>query len=598
MGKAFFCFTLTTIKCYMSKHIGPVETFISSRGVYSYHVEVWHDGLHKHRIIKGADQNFVKRQAAAQFSEWTEQWDRKNSLIAVGDHKLSQKQIATQRTEDAKLTLEALGNLLHDALTRNSAINWEAIKDRTDYSVRRPQKKTVPLTPQVKETFREPLATDLDYRPTFTFLDKIIATRREQKIAEVNVRFRRDHANWTQQHQSILNEHTIAINLHKNKVEANEKQYKMSLEQWELERAEHFKKQAALNASVDEQKQLYESGNAQSILNYCDMVLANSPYLPFFPQDHNLEYHSEAGILVLDYSLPPPEVIPSLVEVRYVSTQDTFSEKHLSLPQINKLYDNILYQISLRTLHEIFESDVVGAIKSVVFNGYIRTIDKGTGSEINPCVLSLLVKREELSAINLANIDPKICFKQLKGVGSSKLHGITAVAPVMQISRDDNRFVPSYEVVSDIDASYNLATMDWEDFEHLIRELFGQEFSNNGGEVKVTQASRDGGVDVVAFDPDPIRGGKIVIQAKRYTNTVGVSAVRDLYGTVMNEGATKGILVTTSDFGPDAYQFAKGKPLTLLNGGNLLHLLEKHGHRARINLNEAKEILSARQNSN
>ena len=74
--------------------------------------------------------------------------------------------------------------------------------------------------------------------------------------------------------------------------------------------------------------------------------------------------------------------------------------------------------------------------------------------------------------------------------------------------------------------------------------------------------------------------------------------MRDLYGTVMNEGATKGILVTTSDFGPDAYQFAKGKPLTLLNGGNLLHLLEKHGHRARINLNEAKEILSARQNSN
>ena len=82
--------------------------------------------------------------------------------------------------------------------------------------------------------------------------------------------------------------------------------------------------------------------------------------------------------------------------------------------------------------------------------------------------------------------------------------------------------------------------MDWEDFEHLIRELFEKEFSVNGGEVKVTQASRDGGVDAVAFDPDPIRGGKIVIQAKRYTNTVGVSAVRDLYGTVLNEGATKG----------------------------------------------------------
>ena len=74
-----------------------------------------------------------------------------------------------------------------------------------------------------------------------------------------------------------------------------------------------------------------------------------------------------------------------------------------------------------------------------------------------------------------------------------------------------------------------------------------------------------------------------------------MSVVRDLYGTVLNEGATKGILVTTSDYGPDAYAFAKGKPLTLLNGSNLLHLLEKHGHRAMIDLKAAKKILSERE---
>jgi restriction system protein len=81
-----------------------------------------------------------------------------------------------------------------------------------------------------------------------------------------------------------------------------------------------------------------------------------------------------------------------------------------------------------------------------------------------------------------------------------------------------------------------------------------------------------------------------VIQAKRYTNPVGVSAVRDLYGTVVNEGATKGILVTTSNFGPDAYNFAKDKPLTLMDGNNLLFLLSKHGHRAYIDLQAAKKL--------
>jgi restriction system protein len=163
----------------------------------------------------------------------------------------------------------------------------------------------------------------------------------------------------------------------------------------------------------------------------------------------------------------------------------------------------------------------------------------------------------------------------------------------MEIDRSDKRFVSSHDVISVIHEGTNIAAVGWEEFEHLIRELFEKEFSVNGGEVKVTQASRDGGVDAIAFDPDPIRGGKIVIQAKRYTNTVEVSAVRDLYGTVLAEGATKGILVTTSSFGADAHRFAKDKPLTLMDGNNLLYLLSKHGHVARIDLAEAKRLGNA-----
>jgi restriction system protein len=155
---------------------------------------------------------------------------------------------------------------------------------------------------------------------------------------------------------------------------------------------------------------------------------------------------------------------------------------------------------------------------------------------------------------------------------------------MLSLNREDPRFVVSYNVADSLNDKTNLAAMDWLDFENLIRELFEKEFSKNGGEVKITQASRDGGVDAIAFDPDPIRGGKIVIQAKRYTNPVGVAAVRDLFGTVHNEGATKEILVITSEYGPDAYEFAKGKPLTLLSGSELLYLLSTHGYHAKIDI--------------
>ena len=277
--------------------------------------------------------------------------------------------------------------------------------------------------------------------------------------------------------------------------------------------------------------------------------------------------------------------------MKYIAAKNEFTESFLSDSAFEKMYDALLYKIALRSLHELTGADVVDAIDSVVFNGWVRAIDASIGKEINGCILSIQIMKKEFAEINLGKVDPKACFKKLKGVGSSKLAALVPIRPILQLNTNDERFVPSHEVADGLDSSVNLAAMDWEEFEHLIREVFEKEFTTDGSEVKITRASRDGGVDAVVFDPDPLRGGKIVIRAKRYTNTVGLSAVRDLYGTVVNEGANKGILVTTADYGPDAYEFAKDKPLTLLSGSNLLHLLAKHGHQARIDLREAKQIL-------
>jgi len=52
----------------------------------------------------------------------------------------------------------------------------------------------------------------------------------------------------------------------------------------------------------------------------------------------------------------------------------------------------------------------------------------------------------------------------------------------------------------------------------------------------------------------------------------------------------KGILVTTATFGSNAYEFARDKPITLISGAELLGLLERHGHRAKINLAEARAM--------
>ena len=176
------------------------------------------------------------------------------------------------------------------------------------------------------------------------------------------------------------------------------------------------------------------------------------------------------------------------------------------------------------------------------------------------------------------------CLKSFKARIASEFINIAPVNPILEFDKNDSRFISAENVIDNFENSTNLATMDWEKFEYLVRDLFGKMFSEHGGEVKITQASRDKGVDAIVFDPDPIRGGKFVIQCKRYNNVVGVSDVRDLWGTVMHEGASKGILVTTSHFGADSIEWSKDKPITLINGQNLLSLFQKYGYDFKIEL--------------
>jgi restriction system protein len=228
-------------------------------------------------------------------------------------------------------------------------------------------------------------------------------------------------------------------------------------------------------------------------------------------------------------------------------------------------------------------------VEAIVVNGWSNYVEKSTGQVKRAYCSSLFATKTQLQTINLSAADPLAAFSALKGVAARSLE-LTPIAPILRLNTEDKRFVDAKDVLANMAQGENLAAMDWEDFEHLCRELFEKAFAGSGAEVKVTQASRDQGVDAVIFDPDVLRGGKIVVQAKRYTNTVDVSAVRDLYGAIINEGATKGILVTTSHYGPDAYGFAKDKPITLLNGEELLGLLQKYGYSFKIDLAEAKRL--------
>lgn len=332
------------------------------------------------------------------------------------------------------------------------------------------------------------------------------------------------------------------------------------------------------NQEVDELETLYKNGDVSAVITYNSMVLERSEYPDGFPQTFRLAYAPESKEMVIEYDLPESTIIPDVAEYKYTKTKDEIEGKSRKATEIKELYQDIVASVTIRTLHEILEADQAKLIDVITFNGFVNSVDPATGKDIRPCLVSVRTTRDSFLEINLSRIDKRACLRNLGAQVSPQPQAMQPVKPIVEFNMIDKRYIEQGDILSDLESRPNLMDLKPAEFEVLVSNLFGK----MGLETKLTQTSRDGGVDAVAYDTRPVLGGKVVIQAKRYKNTVGVSAVRDLYGTMLNEGASKGILVATSSYGSDAYEFSKDKPLELIDGGGLLYLLEQVGIKAQI----------------
>ncbi|MDR3543245.1 MAG: restriction endonuclease [Desulfosporosinus sp.] len=517
---------------------------------YFYSERIFNKYLGVQKEIKANSLSELEMKKKDQFAKWDAQEGKKRIREKIED----MKSRAEYDTEEALAKIKSYKEILSYSLQTNARLDWNKLYNKRPF---RPFEFTEVYTPDYNS-----IAAKIGVPNESPFMEAIFSSRKRKRLdAQAEAQRQFDEQNKA---------------LEERKVQAQA--------EYEEEKEKYLARQQEHNKSIDDLKQKYENGDPEAIGNYTRLILEHAKYPDAIEKEFEVQFESISKTIVVNYQLPSPIDLPDTVQYKFVVSRKEITPVKMKQKEFDLFYESVLYQITLRTVHEIFRSEYTKHVECVVFNGWIEGVDTKTGKDFTSCIVSLQVSKEEFRDINLSRVDPKDCFRNLKGISAGALSLLAPVIPIMNINREDRRFVESKEVLAQINSSDNLATMNWEDFEHLVRELFERIFAIDGAEVKVTQASRDGGVDAIAFDPDPIRGGKFVIQAKRYNNVVPVSAVRDLYGTVINEGATKGILVTTSDYGRDSREFAKDKPLQLINGANLVHMFKEHGKNVHIAL--------------
>jgi len=451
------------------------------------------------------------------------------------------------QTEQLQDLIAQLETVLSQTLAVDNYVPFEALKEQVDIESFDPHGLDVPEVP--------PAPLQIPQEPK-RLASRIPGAkeRHARAVADATARFEQASAEWTERERH-----------RENALAAARREYEQAAAKRKAEAEPR-------NAQVDAKRADFEAGKPDAIVWYFSEVLQTKAYPSGFPHQFRMAFVPESKQLVVELELPGYDIVPETASYKYVKARDAIEPTKRPATQRKALYASLISQITLRTLHELFEADRTSKLETIVFNGYVETTDTATGHAVKPHLVTVRTNRDAFTAIDLSKVEPATCLKGLNASVSRSPAELAPVRPILELNMVDPRFIQETDVLSTLDERPNLMDLTPGEFENLITNLF----ENMGLETRLTQASRDGGVDCVAYDPRPIFGGKVVIQAKRYKNTVGVSAVRDLFGTMQNEGASKGILVTTSGYGKAAFEFADGKPMELLSGSNLLYLLEEH----------------------
>ena len=99
----------------------------------------------------------------------------------------------------------------------------------------------------------------------------------------------------------------------------------------------------------------------------------------------------------------------------------------------------------------------------------------------------------------------------------------------------------------------DLGRLTWRQYEELLDAIF----RNQGFRTELGPGMNDAGVDIRLYQSQAIPELVTLVQAKRYAlRPIGLDAVAALFGNVVEQRASRGILATTSYFQPRARKFA------------------------------------------
>jgi hypothetical protein len=327
------------------------------------------------------------------------------------------------RSEEVAEAYLAIDTLLKATLERDDYVDLNTLRVTVSHPAFDRQDLTWPITPPAPA--RRPSAPVFVQPDPPSGIAKLFGKRKyEERLEAAKVAHRRAMADWEaacaaadQQDRDALAKHVQA-----------EQQRLAALER---ERARYARecdeRQAAAvqqNQSLDDLIANLGYGTPEAIQEYVAIVLGNSVYPEQFPVQHTFAFDSSTAELTLRVTVPEPTRLPSAKHFKFVKASDEIVPVPLSQKECKDRYARAVHQVALRSIHEVFEADRRGLIRTIALEVVTSAIDESTGIRSDVLLVIVGAEREAFMAFDLSSVVPDKTLARMGAAVSKNPYGL------------------------------------------------------------------------------------------------------------------------------------------------------------------------------
>ena len=370
-------------------------------------------------VVRAAEQaQKVAERAAKQLTRAQAAEQKRLAKEAKEAHVAAMEADVERLNLELEQVYEELDSLLAATLGIDDYVDLDALKvvaehpafNRADLEVAVPPPEMVSVPPE--PVFVSP--------PAPTGLGAFFGKKKHAKMVEkAQAAHERAIATWHHDLAKIVSANEVATNKHA-KAEA-QRMADLQRERARYE-AECSKREADAGEHNEAIRELIANlgyGIVEAVQEYISIVLSNSVYPDHFPIEYDFDFDPATAELRLRVRVPSPDTLPDTKSYKYTRSSDEITKSTLSQKARKDRYSGAVYQVALRSLHEVFEADRRGIIKTVSLEVGTYTTDPATGRDRFILFVATGAEREAFLELNLSNVVPAATLVHL-GASISK----------------------------------------------------------------------------------------------------------------------------------------------------------------------------------